>query len=51
MEEQLKQDAELQVIAFKLGKEEYGANILQVHEIIKILSITVYPKHQALSRA
>lgn len=36
-------DEILQLVSFKLGNEEYGLNILNVKEIIKILQITKVP--------
>lgn len=33
----------LQLVSFKIGKEEFGVDILKVQEIIKILSITKVP--------
>ncbi|MGE5397863.1 MAG: chemotaxis protein CheW [Chitinophagales bacterium] len=35
---------EIQVVAFKLGNEEYGIDILAVQEIIKVLNITRVPR-------
>lgn len=34
---------ELQLVVFKLGKEEYGVSILQVQEIKRITDITRVP--------
>jgi purine-binding chemotaxis protein CheW len=34
----------LQVVCFKIGKEEYGIDILKVQEILKIPNITKLPK-------
>jgi purine-binding chemotaxis protein CheW len=33
----------LQLVSFKIGKEEFGVDILKVQEIIKIISITKVP--------
>lgn len=33
----------LQLVGFKIGQEEFGINILAVHEIIKIIDITTVP--------
>lgn len=35
---------EIQVVAFKLGKEEYAIDILNVQEIIRLLHITRVPR-------
>jgi len=35
---------EIQVVAFKIGSGEYGVDILEVQEIIKVLSITRVPR-------
>lgn len=37
-------DREVQLVVFKLDEEEYGVDILQVKEIIKLLGITRVPK-------
>lgn len=34
---------QIQVVAFRLGDEEYGVDIMQVQEIIKVLTITRVP--------
>ncbi|HNR87224.1 MAG TPA: chemotaxis protein CheW [Spirochaetota bacterium] len=34
----------LQVVCFKVGREEYGIDILKVQEILKVPKITVLPK-------
>ncbi len=34
----------LQIVCFKIGNEEYGVDILQVQEILKVLKITKLPK-------
>jgi len=36
-------DEELQIVAFKLGKEEFGVEISQVREIIKMTAVTEIP--------
>jgi purine-binding chemotaxis protein CheW len=38
------QDEEIQVVAFRLGKEEYAVDILNVQEIIRLLNITRVPR-------
>lgn len=35
---------EIQVVAFTLGSQEYGVDILDVQEIIKVLTITRVPR-------
>lgn len=35
---------EIQVVAFRLGKEEYAVDILNVQEIVRLLSITRVPR-------
>lgn len=37
-------EQEVQIVAFNLGSEEYGVDILAVQEIIKVLEITRVPK-------
>ena len=37
----------LQIVCFKIGNEEYGIDILQVQEILKIPKITRLPKSRA----
>ncbi len=37
----------LQIVCFKIGNEEYGIDILQVQEILKIPKITKLPKAKA----
>jgi len=37
-------EKELQLVTFKLGKEEYGVNIEQVREIIRVVEIIHVPK-------
>ena len=39
--------ASLQIVCFKIGNEEYGIDILQVQEILKIPRITKLPKSRA----
>lgn len=36
-------DGEMQLVVFKLGQEEYGVDILNVQEIIKMVSFTKIP--------
>jgi len=38
---------ETQLVSFRLGSEEYGVNIMQVQEIIKLTDITQVPKAPA----
>ncbi|MGI5911170.1 MAG: chemotaxis protein CheW [Syntrophomonadaceae bacterium] len=38
------QGEEIQIVAFKLGEEEYAVDILNVQEIIRLLNITRVPK-------
>jgi purine-binding chemotaxis protein CheW len=38
------EDDEMQVVAFKLGNEEYAVDILFVQEIIRLLNITRVPR-------
>ena len=35
---------QLQLVTFRLGKEEFGVEILKVHEIIRMMQITQVPK-------
>jgi len=37
----------LQIVCFRIGNEEYGIDILQVQEILKVLKITKLPKSEA----
>lgn len=37
-------DQLLQLVTFRIGEEEFGVNILQVQEIIRMLDITKVPK-------
>lgn len=43
MTEKTSSNTEVQVVAFKLGREEYGINILHVQEIKKLTAITRVP--------
>ena len=43
MSEQTYSSSEIQLVVFKLGKEEYGVSILQVQEIKRITEITRVP--------
>jgi len=43
-EEELSGDDGIQVVAFRLGKEEYAVDILHVQEIVRLLSITRVPR-------
>lgn len=43
-EEDLSPDDGIQVVAFRLGKEEYAVDILHVQEIVRLLSITRVPR-------
>lgn len=43
-EEELNGDDGIQVVAFRLGKEEYAVDILHVQEIVRLLSITRVPR-------
>lgn len=43
MSEQKYSDSEVQLVIFKLGREEYGVSILQVQEIKRITDITRVP--------
>jgi purine-binding chemotaxis protein CheW len=36
----------LQIVCFKIGKEEYGIDILKVQEILKLPKVTKLPKSQ-----
>ncbi len=42
-EHQMSDDSTLQLVTFKLGQEEFGVNILQVHEIIRMMQVTHVP--------
>lgn len=42
-EEEKKTGATLQLVTFKLGEEEFGVEILKVHEIIRMMQITQVP--------
>ena len=37
----------LQIVCFKIGNEEYGIDILQVQEILKVPKITKLPKSRS----
>ena len=39
----------MQLVVFRLGKEEYGADIAQVREIIKVGDIPAFPRLPAAS--
>ncbi|MBU2701989.1 purine-binding chemotaxis protein CheW [Sporomusaceae bacterium BoRhaA] len=43
MEEEIRTQTEIQLVAFKLGREEYGISILQVQEIKRMTDITRVP--------
>jgi len=43
MSEQIYSNSEMQLVVFKLGREEYGVSILQVQEIKRITEITRVP--------
>jgi purine-binding chemotaxis protein CheW len=43
MEEEISTQTEIQLVAFKLGREEYGISILQVQEIKRMTDITRVP--------
>jgi len=43
MSEQIYSDSEVQLVVFKLGREEYSVSILQVQEIKRITDITRVP--------
>jgi len=43
MSEQTYSSGDMQLVVFKLGREEYGVNILQVQEIKRITEITRVP--------
>lgn len=44
MEEEIVIESEIQLVAFKLGREEYGVSILQVQEIKRMTDITRVPQ-------
>lgn len=50
MEEELLIENEIQLVAFKLGREEYGISILQVQEIKRMTDITRVPHTPAYIR-
>lgn len=41
---EIKDSNELQLVVFKLGDEEYGVEIMQVQEIIRVMETTRVPK-------
>lgn len=41
---EIKDSGELQLVVFKLGEEEYGVEITQVQEIIRVMETTRVPK-------
>jgi purine-binding chemotaxis protein CheW len=43
MEEEIVIESEIQLVAFQLGREEYGVSILQVQEIKRMTDITRVP--------
>ncbi|MBI4357007.1 MAG: purine-binding chemotaxis protein CheW [Gammaproteobacteria bacterium] len=44
MQESIETTQELQLVVFQIGKEEFGVNINQVREIIKLTPITPIPR-------
>ncbi len=44
MEKTEKSTTSLQIVCFKIGKEEYGIDILKVQEILKLPKVTMLPK-------
>ena len=46
MQDSYSQDNEIQVVAFKLGKEEYAVDILNVQDINRLLNITRVPRSE-----
>ena len=44
---ELKEEAKMQLVVFRLGKEEFAVEILQVQEIILLAPITRVPKAPA----
>lgn len=44
MSEKKKGSGEIQLVIFKIGEEEFGVEINQVREIVKLVSITRMPK-------
>ena len=44
MEKIDKSSSSMQIVCFKVGKEEYGIDILRVQEILKLPKITRLPK-------
>ncbi|MBU1088209.1 MAG: chemotaxis protein CheW [Candidatus Omnitrophica bacterium] len=47
MSETKKGSGEIQLVVFKIGEEEFGVEINQVREIVKLVSITRMPKSPA----
>ncbi|MBU1044683.1 MAG: chemotaxis protein CheW [Candidatus Omnitrophica bacterium] len=47
MSEAKKGGGEIQLVVFKIGEEEFGVEINQVREIVKLVSITRMPKSPA----
>ncbi|MFH1062975.1 MAG: chemotaxis protein CheW [Candidatus Omnitrophota bacterium] len=47
MSENKKGSGEIQLVVFKIGEEEFGVEINQVREIVKLVSITRMPKSPA----
>lgn len=47
MSEKKKGSGEIQLVIFKIGEEEFGVEINQVREIVKLVSITRMPKAPA----
>jgi len=43
-EEKVNNTEEIQLVIFKIGKEEFGVNIHQVKEIVRLTSITPIPR-------
>jgi len=46
LQDSYSQDNEIQVVAFKLGKEEYAVDILNVQDINRLLNITRVPRSE-----
>lgn len=44
MQPTTRDDQLLQLVTFRIGEEEFGVNILQVQEIIRMLDVTKVPK-------
>ena len=43
-EQTLQEDSIIQLVTFSVGEEEFGVDILRVHEIIRIMNYTKVPK-------